>query len=983
MKRRPLPLAITGAVLALGLIGSQRKPGLLLLDWATKGRVDKAPVAVLIELGLQDDRPTAWSGRATVRGARVVHREGYRFMDDDKLLEADAWQARSRYAAPQQAAQKKKVPAKALAQRLATVGVVLKLADVQPNAGLTVQAGDQKGAAVVPLADVLAGRAKLLWDGKGAVRRVATATPLVTAPTEDDFPAAAYGPDGTLWLAYISYTLKEPRRRTPLQQIADEPRDFRSYYTPGFGDQLFVKFRRDGRWGEPLALTGPNEDLVRCAVGVEGNGRAWVVYSANRQGNYDLYARPASAKPGSQPGPEQRLTKAPGPDLTPVLCTDQAGHLLLACQSWDEAGHARISLFTCRDGKWAEGPVLPGTRAGSNRWYPAVAAGPKGQVAVAYDVYQDGDYDVHVAVLDGQRLTDYAVAQSKRFEARPAVAYDREGRLWVAYEEGPEGWGKNYGALETDRGNPLYNVRSVRVACLVGGKLFKPAAELPISKVAGKAQMNFQTIRYGYPRLGLDARGRLWLAYRLKLQTPFGVQPGTTWLTEVRRLDGDRWTEPLEVHHSDGLLDSRPVLLPHTGGGLLVVTNTDDRHNAPGKLDNQIYAGVIDLPGEPAEPRLVPHEAPAAHPGSAEERAAVERMRKYRLAVAGKTYQLRRGEFHRHTESSFDGGSDGSLEDMFRYAIDAAALDWIANTDHDSGAGREYPWWLIQKFSDAYHVPKAFTPLFAYERSIPYPMGHRNCLFARRGIRTLPRLAEADPDKRVAGVSAQDTQMLYRYLKELDGICASHTSATSMGTDWRDNDPVYEPVVEIYQGDRNSYEKEGAPRAGYDPASGKQPANIAGWYPKGYINLALARGYRLGFQSSSDHVSTHISYCVALVEEDSREGILAALKRRHAYAATDDILVEVRSGDYLMGDEFRTKAAPTFQVRVVGAKPLERVEILKDSEVLEMLRPGGQEYRGTWADPKPARGVHYYYVRVRQSDGELAWSSPMWVDHAP
>ena len=34
-----------------------------------------------------------------------------------------------------------------------------------------------------------------------------------------------------------------------------------------------------------------------------------------------------------------------------------------------------------------------------------------------------------------------------------------------------------------------------------------------------------------------------------------------------------------------------------------------------------------------------------------------------------------------------------------------------------------------------------------------------------------------------------------------------------MGTDWRDNDPELEPVVEIYQGARNNYEHEGAPRA--------------------------------------------------------------------------------------------------------------------------------------------------------------------------
>src|SRR6202011_844605 len=129
-------------------------------------------------------------------------------------------------------------------------------------------------------------------------------------------------------------------------------------------------------------------------------------------------------------------------------------------------------------------------------------------------------------------------------------------------------------------------------------------------------------------------------------------------------------------------------------------------------IDNQIYMSYVDLPGEPVEPKLVPHRPgfkdsqsePAEMKQAAAEQAAVQRIRNYRVEAAGKKYKLLRGEFHRHTEISWDGGPDGSLEDMFRYAIDAAALDWIGNGDHDNGAGREYAWWLIQKFSDAYHV---------------------------------------------------------------------------------------------------------------------------------------------------------------------------------------------------------------------------------------------------------------------------------------
>src|SRR5262245_18084696 len=126
-------------------------------------------------------------------------------------------------------------------------------------------------------------------------------------------------------------------------------------------------------------------------------------------------------------------------------------------------------------------------------------------------------------------------------------------------------------------------------------------------------------------------------------------------------------------------------------------------------------------------------------------------MRSYRIEAVDKKYQLLRSEFHRHTEWSWDGGPDGSQEDMFRYAIDAAAMDWIGNGDHDSGGGREYSWWLTQKLTDAYHVAQQFTPMFTYERSVPYPHGHRNCLFARRGVLTLPRLEAPSRDEAVGG----------------------------------------------------------------------------------------------------------------------------------------------------------------------------------------------------------------------------------------
>jgi hypothetical protein len=142
------------------------------------------------------------------------------------------------------------------------------------------------------------------------------------------------------------------------------------------------------------------------------------------------------------------------------------------------------------------------------------------------------------------------------------------------------------------------------------------------------------------------------------------------------------------------------------------------------------------------------------------------------------------------------------------------------------------------------------------------------------------------------------------------------------------------------------------------------------------------KGYRLGFQASSDHWSTHISYCMVLAEKHDRESILDALKKRHCYAATDDIIVNVHSGEYIMGDEFKTNEPPKLEFEVIGTGPIKQIDILKDHEVVHTIQGDGQtQIRRTWADPKPSPGVHYYYIRVEQVDGELAWASPMWIEY--
>jgi hypothetical protein len=228
--------------------------------------------------------------------------------------------------------------------------------------------------------------------------------------------------------------------------------------------------------------------------------------------------------------------------------------------------------------------------------------------------------------------------------------------------------------------------------------------------------------------------------------------------------------------------------------------------------------------------------------------------------------------------------------------------------------------------------------------------------------------------------------MLYAYLKHFGGICASHTSATGMGTDWRDNDRLLEPVVEIYQGDRNNYECEGAPR-GLTPkemaANPKDPNNRM--YPQGFVWNALAKGYRFGFESSSDHVSTHTSYAMVLVEKPSRDAIVASLRARRCFAATDNMLLLVRCTDHMMGDEFALPSSqkPTLEIHALGTVPIAKLDVVRNNQYVYSAEPNGVRIDLHWTDADPpSGGVNYYYVRIQQADSNLAWISPLWI-HTP
>ena len=889
----------------------------------------------------------------------------------------------------------------AMAQQRGNWTTVLVTLKPEPDAVLEVDTDE--GKASIGLKDISYDKPTPFLRGTLLARRLPAATRLAASPTDNDYPAAARGPDGAVWVAFVAY-----RHGGEPDMEAAARGDFRSMVPHGNGDQIRL-VRCDGqRWSVPLPVTEGLQDLWKPTVAVDGAGKVWVVWSQNAGGNWDLYRRsydPAT----SQWTAIERMTSELGADINVVSTTGAKGVIWWA---WQARRGKFFQIYLTSSVAGAR-PIAV-TENPANHWAPSIAADSKGGIYVAWDSYENKNYDVFMQRFQaGKPGAVIPIATSSGYETRPSLAVDRQDRAWIGYELGGPNWGKDFGKMVPvsspsargpkgkpateplydpgsgrptpggdGMGIPLYIARTVVVKCYADGRLLRPASDPAV-------RLNAMPRPKSFARLAVGGDGRLWLLFR---HHPLPGGGGENWAEYAMAYDGRGWSEPRMLANSDNLLDNRPAMVPFGPDGVLAVYSSDWRlrgannHVGDGvkSLKNDLYAAVLRGEGVTiAPPQLRPDAEAGAtvqpvHPREAQD---IQRLREVRVESAGKTYQLARGEFHRHTEYTAHRDGDGALEDMWRYSQDAADMDWMGNADHDNGFGKQYAWWTIQKTMDIYHNPPWFVAPFTYERSVQYPNGHRNVIFAQRGIRTLPR-GELPGDPQTG---TPDTKMLYAYLKQFGGICASHTSATGMGTDWRDNDPLVEPVVEIYQGDRNNYECEGAPR-GFVPrelVDGQKKTGESA-YPKGFIWNALAKGYKFGFESSSDHISTHSSYAMVLVERPGRDALLEALRARRCFAATDNILLLVKCGDHLMGQEFTSPMKPTLEIHAFGTGPITRLDIVRNNQYVYSSSPNRPVVDLKWTDAEPlAGGTGYYYVRIQQVDTNLAWSSPMWIHYRP
>ena len=119
-----------------------------------------------------------------------------------------------------------------------------------------------------------------------------------------------------------------------------------------------------------------------------------------------------------------------------------------------------------------------------------------------------------------------------------------------------------------------------------------------------------------------------------------------------------------------------------------------------------------------------------------------------------------------------------------------------------------------------------------------------------------------------------------------------------------------------------------------------------------------------------------------IAPELTREAIIQALRERRCYATTGArIVLDFRVNGHGMGEEFTT-AVPDVAVtaRVVGTAKLARLEVVcNGSAVLSQSATATAPPRSPRRLPLSEEQTSYLYLRATQSDGHVAWSSPVWV----
>jgi len=319
------------------------------------------------------------------------------------------------------------------------------------------------------------------------------------------------------------------------------------------------------------------------------------------------------------------------------------------------------------------------------------------------------------------------------------------------------------------------------------------------------------------------------------------------------------------------------------------------------------------------------------------------------------------GEIHGHCEMS-DGSGD--FVEMIKGARDIGYLDFAASADH-ACYFTDNQWEWMQDILNYYNTPGKFCTLIGYEWA--GRQGHRNIYTSSERLKLFRGMYEP-------------TSSIDVVYKEFEGrkdiVAGPHTCHT--GDFWSYHNPDVERFIEIYSmwGHfdtlANKLLNEGAIlgfTGGGDCHEGRcffsaEYPGKQGKVPHGFAWRIL---YKCGITG-------------AKINKLDRKTLIYALRNRRTYATTGArILLDFSISGIEMGEIGKISTFPEIMAEIHTCMPVRKIEIIRNGKVVKCFKRKFLDGKIKWKDKKIEKGKYWYYLKVYQIDGEVAWSSPIWL----
>lgn len=356
------------------------------------------------------------------------------------------------------------------------------------------------------------------------------------------------------------------------------------------------------------------------------------------------------------------------------------------------------------------------------------------------------------------------------------------------------------------------------------------------------------------------------------------------------------------------------------------------------------------------------------------------------------------GQLHGESER-FDAGDN--IETCLRYLRDEKNFHFFATSSFENTEETSNETWKIISSQIAeFNEDLRFSAFLGFQW-VGKPL--------EEGIRQLIYSKDNKPILRKKDVKNSSLKKIYRAHspKELLSI-TSFSMAKGMESNFKEFDSDFERVVEIYNcwGSSECLKKEGNLR----PITAKSGKEILE-SEKGSIRQALNQNCRFGFVAGGlddrgvynglyegPQVQYSAGITAIIAAEQTREALFQALYQRSCYATTGDrIVLGFFIAGACMGSELNTKAKPglIFNRHITGfvatTEPIKEIVIIRNGVPFKTINPAQTDYEFAVDDtdsitkislqsPDERPPFIYYYLRVTQENGHIAWSSPIWVD---